>query len=61
MSESLAEVRGVEVTRDITMTPSEPDASTADPTARSGGAEVWAWYAHGDRWLHRSETASCSW
>ena len=33
----------------------------ADPTARSGGAEVWAWYAHGDRWLHRSETASCSW
>lgn len=32
----------------------------ADPTARAGGAEVWAWYAHGDRWLHRSETASCS-
>jgi hypothetical protein len=32
-----------------------------DPTDPPGAIEVWAYYAHGDRWLHRSETAACSW
>ena len=32
-----------------------------DETATSGSFAVWAAYAHGDRWLKESDTASCSW
>ena len=33
----------------------------ADSTARHGDIEAWASYAHGDRWLHQSDVATCAW
>jgi hypothetical protein len=37
------------------------DLRSTDPTARHGGVEAWASYAHGDRWLHQSDVAACTW
>jgi hypothetical protein len=37
------------------------DLRPADSTARHGGVEAWASYAHGDRWLHQSDFATCAW
>jgi hypothetical protein len=37
------------------------DLRPADSTARHGGVEAWASYAHGDRWLHQSDFATCTW
>ena len=37
------------------------DVRPADSTARHGGVEAWASYAHGDRWLHQSDVATCTW
>jgi hypothetical protein len=37
------------------------DVRPADQTARHGGVEAWASYAHGDRWLHHSDFQTCTW
>lgn len=37
------------------------DLRQSDSTARHGGVEAWASYAHGDRWLHQSDFATCTW
>jgi len=37
------------------------DLRPADSTARHGGVEAWASYAHGDRWLRQSAFATCTW